>query len=149
MIRAMNREDLLFSVRTLVRSRDAAAFAAIVNHTPASDLVEALDILDSGEVVGLLMLLAPAQRAELFAHFPEPRQDILLRAFPRQALAQLFEQMPADDRANLFNRLDEATRQALLPALARAEREDILKLASNPKGSVGSVTTSDYVAVSP
>lgn len=149
MNRIMNREDLLFSVRALARSLDAVGFASIVKHTPPSDLVEALDVLDTRQVVALLMTLPPQERAELFAHFPETRQDILLRALPREAVAQLFEQMPADDRADLFNRLSEEAQANLLPALAQAEREDILKLAAYPEGSVGSVTTSDYAAVSP
>jgi magnesium transporter len=57
--------------------------------------------------------------------------------------------MPADDRADLYNRLGDEARQKLLPALAKVERDDILKLASYPEGTVGSVTTSDYAFVSP
>ncbi len=145
----MNREELLFSVRTLSRSLDAAAFAHIVKHTPPSDLVEALDILSTKETVALLMTQNAQVRAELFTHFPELRQDILLRAMPREAVAQLFEWMPSDDRADLYNRLSEEAKEKLLPALAKVERDDILKLAAYPEGTVGSVSTSDYVHVSP
>ncbi len=145
----MNREELLFSVRTLSRSLDAAAFAHIVKHTPPSDLVEALDILSTKETLALLMTLNLQARAELFTHFPELRQDILLWAMPREAVAQLFEWMPSDDRADLYNRLSEEAKEKLLPALAKVERDDILKLAAYPEGTVGSVSTSDYVHVSP
>lgn len=68
---------------------------------------------------------------------------------PREAVVQLFEQMPSDDRADLYNRLGEEAQHKLLPALAKVERDDILRLAAYPEGSVGSVTTSDYVHVSP
>ncbi len=143
----MNREELLFSVRTLALSLDGKAFAQLVRHTPATDLVEALDVLDTRQVVALLMTLEAQTRAELFAHFSESRQDILLRALPREAVARLFEQMPADDRADLFNRLSDEAKAGLLPALAQVERDDILKLAAYAEGSVGSVTTSDYAHV--
>ncbi|TSE19413.1 Magnesium transporter MgtE [Tepidimonas alkaliphilus] len=146
---AITREDLLFAVRTLTRSRDAVGFAHLVKRTHPSDLVEALESASIEDTVALLLLLAAPQRAELFAHFPPARQDELLRAMPREAVVQLFEHMPSDDRADLFNRLGEEARQKLLPALAKVERDDILKLASYPEGTVGSVTTSDYVYVAP
>lgn len=145
----MNREDLLFSVRTLAHSLDAASFANLATHTHSSDLVEALDVLNTAETVSLLLILAPLARAELFAHIPEKRQDTLLRAMPRDAVVELFEHMPSDDRADLYNRLSEGAKQKLLPALAKVERDDIIKLAAYPDGTVGSVTTSDYVRVSP
>ena len=61
----------------------------------------------------------------------------------------LFEGMAADERVDLFHDLDAAARQRLLSALAHGEREDILRLAAYAEGSVGSVTTSDYVSVLP
>ncbi|WP_256679810.1 magnesium transporter MgtE N-terminal domain-containing protein [Pseudomonas sp. Q1] len=145
----MNREDLLFSVHILSRSLDAASFTSLAKHPHPSDLVEALDVLTMDGTVSLLLLLAPSARAELFAHLPEKRQDALLRAMPRESVVQRFEHMPSDDRADLYNRLSEEAEQKLLPALAKVERDDILRLAAYPEGSVGSVTTSDYVHVSP
>ncbi|MFN3770171.1 MAG: magnesium transporter [Ectopseudomonas guguanensis] len=145
----MNREDLQFSIRTLSQSLDAATFASLVQYSHPSDLVEALDILATEQAVALLLTLPHLTRAELFAYFPDKRQDILLRAMPREAVVQLFEQMPSDDRADLYNRLGEEAQHKLLPALAKVERDDILRLAAYPEGSVGSVTTSDYVHVSP
>ncbi|KZE28641.1 magnesium transporter [Crenobacter luteus] len=145
----MNREDLLFCVRTLSLSRDAAGFAHLVRHTHPSDLIEAFEVLGTEEVLALLMTLDAPERAGLFAHFADARQDMLVRAMPREAVVQLFEHMPSDDRADLFNRLGEDAKQKLLPALAKVERDDILKLAAYPEGTVGSVTTSDYAYVSP
>jgi magnesium transporter len=145
----MNREDLLFFVRALSRSLDAAEFARIAKSVHPSDLVEALDVLTTEATVPLLMTLNDQMRAELFAHFPEGKQDALLRIMPREAVVELFERLPSDDRADLFNRLGEEAKKKLLPALAKVEREDILRLASYPEGTVGSATTSDYVYVSP
>lgn len=144
----MNREDLLFSVRALSRSLDAAEFAYIAKRVHPSDLVEALDVLTIAGTVPLLMTLNDQARAELFAHFPEANQDALLRAMPREAVVRLFERMPSDDRADLFNRLGDEAKKKLLPALAKVERDDILNLASYPEGTVGSATTSDYLHVS-
>jgi magnesium transporter len=145
----MNREELLFSVRTLARSLDAAALEHLVRRVHPTDLADALEHLRLDELVKLILAINPALRAELFAHFSAEVQDHLLQKLPRDALVHLFEQLPSDDRADLFNRLSREAQQKLLPALAKAEREDILKLAAYPEGSVGSVTTSDYASVSP
>lgn len=145
----MNREELLFSVRALAHSHDAVGFRLIVQRTHPSDLVDALSILSSEDILSLLMLLDHPTRAELFVHFPDIDQNKLLHIMSREATVHLFEHMPSDDRADIYNRLNEDDKQKLLPALTLVERNDIIKLASYPEGSVGSVTTSDYVQVPP
>lgn len=143
----MNREDLLFSVRTLARSLDARVFAQIVSTTAPIDVIDALDHCDTAQTAALLLLLSPEQRATLFAYFQAERQDLLLQAMPAKEVVALFEQLPSDDRADIFNRLSPDARQKLLPELTKAERDDILKLAAYPEGTVGSATSSDYAAL--
>jgi magnesium transporter len=145
----LNREELLFTFRQLLLSKDGAALAHVVRTTPWQDLVDALEPFAPTAVGTLLLALPSDLRAKLFSHLEGARQDALLAVLPREAVLRLFEQMPADDRADLFNRLREDVRAQLLPALAQVERDDILKLASYPDGTVGSVTTSDYASLSP
>ena len=145
----MNREDLKFTLSVLRRSLDGDAFTHVVRHTPHADIADELEALPVADVAALLQTLQPADRTELFSHLPERLQDALLPALPRPVVVQLFETLPSDDRADLFNRLSEEAQAQLLPALAQVEREDILRLAAYPEGSVGSVVTSDYVAVTP
>lgn len=147
----MNREDLLSGLpsrlQSVLGSRDAAAFARLVDSLAPADVVQALEDTPADAVAALLMLLPPQERSELFAHFAAGRQDELLAQLPREAVVDLFERLPSDDRADLFNRMDAAARERLLPALAQVEREDILRLAAYPEGTIGSVTTSDYATV--
>jgi len=145
----MNREELIYSIRELLLTRDGGAFAHVVRTTAWQDVVEALEPHPIEVVAPLLMTLPVDLRAGVVSHMDEERQDNLLRVLSREAVVQLFEEMPADDRADLFNRLGVEARAQLLPALAKVERDDILKLAAYPEGTVGSVTTSDYANVSP
>jgi magnesium transporter len=143
----MNRDELLHAVRHALRERNAGAFATLARNTPATDLAEALAVLSPGDCVALLAMLAPAPRAELFSHVDPAHQDAMLAVMPRADVVALFEQLPADDRADIYNRMDAEQRAQVMPALAQIEREDVLKLASYAEGTVGSVTTSDYVAI--
>jgi len=144
----MNREDLFFSVRALVRSRDGHTFSKIVASTPPADMIDALEHCETSETAALLMTLKSQERAALFAYFPAKRQDALLQVMSREEAVDLFEHLPSDDRADVFNRLSDDACQKLLPALAKTERDDILKLAAYTEGTTGSVTTSDYATLS-
>jgi len=145
----MIREDLLRTVRDLSARHDTKTFAELVESVHPSDMAEALETLKSRDVARLLPCLKAGALAEVFVYFSEERQSRLLQKLPRETVVALFEGMAADERVDLFHDLDEAARQRLLPALAHGEREDILRLAAYAEGSVGSVTTSDYVAVLP
>lgn len=145
----MNREDLQFAVRVIAHSHNGPAFSSIVRNSLPADVADALDQFTTEKTSDLLMLLEQELRAGLFAHFPALRQDLLLQALPREAVVDLFERMPSDDRADMFKRLNEDARQRLLPALAKVERDDILKFAAFPEGSIGSVMTSDYATLNP
>lgn len=136
-------------MRDLSARHDTKAFAELVESVHPSDMAEALEILKSRDVARLLPCLKAGALAEVFVYFSEERQSRLLQELPRETVVALFEGMAADERVDLFHDLDEAARQRLLPALAHGEREDILRLAAYAEGSVGSVTTSDYVAVLP
>ncbi|MEB0045984.1 MULTISPECIES: magnesium transporter [unclassified Pseudomonas] len=143
----MNREDLKFLVRSLVRSLDGEAFTRLVKTAPLADVAEALAPCSSAETSALLMTLTPDLRAALFAYFSDRRQDQLLQIMPATAVVELFKHLPSDDRADAFNRLSESARQRLLPALANSEREDLIKLAGYEQGTAGSEMTSEYATL--
>lgn len=145
----MIREELLRALRDLAARPRDAALTALLHDVHPSDLAEALESLDEAAVVRLLASLPAGDLAGIFAYFPEDRQCRLMRALPRATVPALFADMAADERVDLFQSLDGNARRRLLAALDRAEREDILRLAAYPEGSVGSVTTSDYVSVLP
>lgn len=143
----MNRDDLLYSLRTLLRSMDRTAAKLLLRRVSLADLSEALTSLEEEQVTNILFLLPVMEQSHLFAHLDPELQDALVAKLPRAIMIALFENMPADDRADIYKRMDEEARIKLLPALAKVERDDILKLSSYPEGTVGSITTSDYATV--
>lgn len=143
----MDRDDLLYSLRTLLRSMDRTAAKLLLRRVSMADLAETLNSLEEEQVTNILFLLPVLEQSRLFAHLEAELQDTLMAKLPRAIMIALFENMPADDRADIYKRMDEEARIKLLPALAKVERDDILKLASYPEGTVGSITTSDYATV--
>jgi magnesium transporter len=113
------------------------------------DVARALSELDLSEVWTVLEVCEPRLRAEIFTHLTVDIQSGLSETLPRDDLALLVSEMPPDERVDLIQRLPAPRREAVLGAMARAEREDVLKLASYPEGTVGAVMTSDYVSLTP
>ncbi len=143
----MNREELIYSIRTLIARPDSAAVRAILRSAPSADVADALERYSVDEVARLLESAGPRERAELFAELPANRQDPLIDVMSPATVTELFTELPSDDRADIYNRLEPAARPRILGALAQAERDDILRLSAYPEGTVGSVTTSEYVWV--
>ena len=145
----MHREELLNAIIDAVRRQDSRALAARAAESHPSDVAEALATQKIQAVAPLLAALDADTLSRIFVYFSTETQSALLRALPRPAVIALFAVMAADERADLFNALDKTARERLLSSLDPGEREDILRLSAYPEGSVGAVTTSDYVSVRP
>ena len=145
----LHREDLPRAVADALRRRNGPALAALAAEHHPSDMAEALATQDKRAVAPLLSVLDAETLSRIVVYFSTEERHALLRALPRPAALALIAAMPADERADVFNTLDAPARTRLLSALDARERDDILRLAAYPEGSVGSVTTSDYVAVRP
>ena len=145
----MHHEELLNAIIDAVRRQDSRALAARAAESHPSDMAEALATQKIQAVVPLLAALDADTLSRIFVYFSTETQNALLRALPRPAVIALFAVMAADERADLFNALDKTARERLLSSLDPGEREDILRLSAYPEGSVGAVTTSDYVSVRP
>lgn len=143
----MNREELISSIEALLRNRDRTAVKGFLQRVSMADLADTLTTMPVDDTVRFWTLVSQACQPELFSFFDESTQDAVLERLPRHMLVNLFEHLPADTRADIYKRMDGPAREKLIPALAKAEREDILKLAAYPEGTVGSVTTSDYATV--
>lgn len=89
------------------------------------------------------------ERAVLFGYLPSAGQVELSRRLSRRELAAIVSAMSHDERADLFKKLDEKEEKGTAAGVGQAEREDVCKLASYPEGTVGSVMTSDYAALTP
>lgn len=145
----MYRELLCATLVDCLAHPRTADLATVLRSVHPSDLAEALQALQVEQVGQIFAEMEEQERAEVFVYFSPEWQNALLPLLPRGMAVRLFESMAADERADLYRHLDEDARQKLLPALARVEREDILRLAAYAEGTTGSVTTSDYVAVTP
>lgn len=145
----MTRKDILLSIREISHARHARDFVEVAGRTHPSDMAEALSTLPRATALALLEKLDAETAASLFGYFSEELQKELFHAMDVRRTAALLEHMPADERADFYVLLDAETQQKLLSSLPADIREDLLRLASFPEESTGSVTTSEYLSVLP
>ena len=145
----MTRKDILLSIRELSHARHARDFVEVAGRTHPSDMAEVLSALPRATALALLEKLDAETAASLFGYFSEELQKELFHAMDVRRAAALLEHMPADERADFYVLLDAETQQKLLSSLPANIREDLLRLASFPEESTGSVTTSEYLSVLP
>lgn len=113
-----------------------------------ADLVELLNELSVNQTLLLLGHLGSHNRAIVFSHFAEERQDELLRTMSSDVMTALFEHLPSDVRVDIYHRMNDRVRRQLLSALPKTQREDILRMSTHPEGTVGAEMSSDFVTVS-
>jgi magnesium transporter len=145
----MNYQEVIFSVRDALATRDSRTFATLERHAHPADIATALSELPVENQSLLLSLASPPARATIFGYLSSELQVEIAERFDRKQLAELFLHMSADERADLYNRLPEERRESFMPALAQVEREDIRRLAAYPEKTVGAVMTSDYATLHP
>src|SRR5690606_21151766 len=132
-----------------LRQADLESLRSDLTHILAADLADVLTRLEPEQQVAVLPLISADERALLFGYLPLELQTLLVAGMPRQAVLELLNLMSADERVDLFHTLPADRRERLLPALAQAERDDIHRLASYPRDSVGALMTSEYATLTP
>ncbi len=145
----MNYQEVIFSLKSVLVTRDHETFATVEKHAHPADIATALSELPVENQSLLLKLASPPARATIFGYLSSELQVEIAGQLDRKQLAELFFHMSADERADLYNRLPEERREAFMPALAQVEREDIRRLAAYPEKTVGAVMTSDYATLRP
>jgi magnesium transporter len=137
------------AIARYLRADDTSSIATALRGLHPADIVGILGAMPLADIARVLLCLPQEAQARLFGYFDPDTQVGLARALDRRELARIFGQMPHDERADLFADLDADQRHVLLPGLAQAERDDLLKLAAWPDGTVGAVMTSDYATLAP
>lgn len=143
----MKQLNLLFKINNAITQKDVKKFNRIIDSYPVTDITDVLNIIFFDDVVDFLISCNNKEIYKLFPYLSKNLQDYLLKNLNKKELNNLFKKLPHDMRADLYNRLDKTDRNYLIKILDEKIKNDILQLTSFPEGSVGSVTTSDFLYI--
>lgn len=134
-------------IKNLIEEGKLSDVSPFFEERHPTETAEILSGLSETEINQVLALLDPQYAADVFCELPNSLQTELASQLDRKALARLVMRLSPDDRVDLLKSLPEEQFDELLPILAKREREEIKKLASYPEDTVGSIMTTDYIAL--
>ena len=112
-------------------------------------LADHLDDLERDEVVAVFRLLEAETQAEIFMLLDIEHRRALLDDLSVDRMAAIVTGMHHDDRVDLLQEMSAEQSRRVLQSMAESEREDVLLLDTYPEDTVGAVTTTEYIRLSP
>ena len=136
--------DIEQEVVALLEAGEREEALALLTERHPAEIGGTLDELESAHAFALFDGLEHETRARVIPYVQSAHRLSLLERLDLNEQVRLLTDMDADERVDLYQEMPEDWQRRLMPALAKAEREDLLRLASYPEGTVGSVMTSEY-----
>ena len=104
--------------------------------------------LKPDQISRVILMLDDPLGPDAFQKLDTEIQVDVLQTMVRRDSARLIERMDPDERVDLIKALPEEDADRILPLIAQAKRNEIAKLVTYEEGTVGSVMTTEYAAVS-
>ena len=133
-------------VARLVRSGDRARLESYLRTLPPAEVALSISRLDQEDQTALLMLLAPAEAADLLEEVPDAQAADLIEDFPPAPAAAIVGEMSSDERADLLGELDAEDAESILRAMDPVEAEGVRKLLRYPPDTAGGLMITEYLA---
>lgn len=140
-----NELDPNMIVQFLKDGRNAEAFA-LLEHLHPTEIAEILSPFPPEVIQSVLFLFPKQRRGPIFCEFSYAEQADIAQLLETTDLVSLLRSLSPDDQVDLLKALPDEQYNAVLPVLAKKEREDLIKLASYPEGSAGSIMNTDYIS---
>ena len=134
-------------LRNLIAEGDKHKIVRAFEDLHEADAAAVLEDCPNEEITKLLSELPLEDSVEIFSFLSKTLQSEIFEEMPQNVALDIFKNLPDDDRADLFNELSDAQQSLLLPAVSPEMRKNILKLSAYPEGSVGSITTADFISL--
>jgi magnesium transporter len=134
-------------LREMLSERDEQGLSDVIHELHPATVADFSEGLTVEETWQLLDHADIRRQAEIFAFYPNDKQEAMASGVGRERMSRLLEAMAPDDRVDLLQRLGSDVADSLLPLVAKADREDIRRLLSYPEDSAGSVMTTDYATL--
>lgn len=135
------------NLHDLIASGDPNKIRALLKNWTPFMIAFAIKDMESVEKAVVIRILPSKTASETFNYLDKWSQEQLLRAMGQEEVAKILNSMASDDRTELLEELPAEITKMLLALLSKEERQVAIKLLGYPKGSIGRLMTSDYIAI--
>ena len=118
----------------------------LLEHLHPTEIAEILSTHQLETIQSVLFLFPKQRQGAIFCELSYAEQADIAQLLETSDLVSLLRSLSPDDQVDLLKALPDEQYNAVLPVLAKKEREDLIKLASYPEGSAGSIMNTDYIS---
>lgn len=135
------------SLRDLIKVGDIEGLAKALSDLSPFELSELISHKKEKDQYTIFSALPPSIALETFEFLPPQIQSRLLQLMPTTQAAALLIELSPDDRTNFLQQLPRHVVDEFVKLLPHDERVLTLNLLGYPKGSIGRLMTTDYIAI--
>ncbi|MDY0290597.1 MAG: magnesium transporter [Sphaerochaeta sp.] len=118
----------------------------LLEHLHPTEIAEILSTHPLETIQSVLFLFPKQRQGAIFCELSYAEQADVAQLLETSDLVSLLRSLSPDDQVDLLKALPDEQYNSVLPVLAKKEREDLIKLASYPEGSAGSIMNTDYIS---
>jgi magnesium transporter len=146
----VNEPVLPSRVHAALSAGDQKATVALLAENSEVMLADALNQLTDPEVVQFFTLTSDyAKLGEIFSYISVEEREALCKGLPKKNLALVLTGVPNDDLADFVEDLTKTMRGNVMALLPAKRRQIIESLAKYSDDTIGSIMTTEYLAVAP
>lgn len=135
------------SLTELINAGDIEALTGVLNELSPFELAELISKKADEDRTIIFRSLPQSIALQTFDFLPTRLQRQLLKTMPTMQAAYLLKELSPDDRTTFLQDLPQELIDELIKLLPYEERIETLNLLGYPKGSIGRLMTTDYLAV--
>ena len=124
----------------------------LIDSLKEAPVVEIADFLEHRRLpvcISIFLALDLTVQANAFGHIRLKRQREIYRTLSKPVFISIFEHMHSDARADFYLKLNPNQQSELLPFLSKNVRKDVITLSGYPPEKIGSIMSTDFVAIGP
>ena len=140
-----HEHDLTMILQYLKDGQNSEAFK-LLEHLHPTEIAEILSSFPAELIQSVLFLFPKQRRGAIFCELSYAEQSDIAQLLETSDFVSLLRSLSPDDQVDLLKALPDDQYNSVLPVLAKKEREDLIKLASYPEGSAGSIMNTDYIS---
>ncbi len=131
----------------LLRAHAFTSARDVLSQIPPSDIADLLERVTPEDRLQCFRLLPKELAAAVFVEMGSARQEELISAFNDAELRAVVAELFVDDTVDIIEEMPAGVVRRILAAADPATRREINELLRYPRGSVGSVMTTEYVTL--
>ncbi|WP_249028820.1 magnesium transporter MgtE N-terminal domain-containing protein [Tannockella kyphosi] len=134
-------------IQELLFTSTVQSLHQVIDSVYLIDIAIALEKFDKGSLLAFYKKIDCIHMAKILEKAEAPLQNAIVTALSVSDILSLFQNMSNDDIADVLGELHVGVQKEILKSIRREDKETLQKLPLYPDDTVGSIMTTEYIAL--